>query len=166
MSPSARLHPKGPVRDDHLPLTCRWPSLRIFASPRLQSRGIQICSWRKCAASYHKITRNPWHNECFVDVYFRMHLFWPATYGTSTVLIDKMIASISITKAQSALKPWWKNQLSVPRKIDGLTQHKDVIVALQWLVALAISYLIIAVQDWNLAAPGPAFLEPSVSSRV
>jgi hypothetical protein len=35
---------------------------------------------------------------------------------------------------------------------------KKPIVALQWLVAIAPSYLVIAIHDWNITDPNPALL--------
>lgn len=54
---------------------------------------------------------------------------------------------------------WWRN-LWNPRSSSraSIREERDTIIALQWLVAIGISYLVFAVQDWNLTDPGAGAL--------
>ena len=52
------------------------------------------------------------------------------------------------------VKSWWANLWNVRRSSGvSIRKEKDTIIALQWLVAIGISYLVFAVQDWNLTDP-------------
>jgi signal transduction histidine kinase len=54
---------------------------------------------------------------------------------------------------------WWGNQRSTGHSGDGSTrQDRSAIIAVQWLVAIGTSYLVLAVNDWNLADPLGALL--------
>jgi signal transduction histidine kinase len=56
-------------------------------------------------------------------------------------------------------KAWWQNLSNpCPRSGVAVRENNDSIIALQWLVAIAISYLVFAVQDWNLTDPGAGLL--------
>jgi signal transduction histidine kinase len=60
---------------------------------------------------------------------------------------------------KNALAPWRNGAMSaMPEQAPSIRQDRDMIVALQWLVAIAISYLVLAVQDWALTTPTPALL--------
>jgi signal transduction histidine kinase len=54
---------------------------------------------------------------------------------------------------------WWGTLPNARRTSDGsIRDEKDAIIALQWLVAIAISYLVFAVNDWDLTDPGAGLL--------
>lgn len=61
--------------------------------------------------------------------------------------------------ARGIITSSWRN-LCNARRPSGrpVRGEKDAIIALQWLVAIAISYLVFAVQDWNLTDPGAGLL--------
>jgi signal transduction histidine kinase len=48
----------------------------------------------------------------------------------------------------------WANLLKTRRSSSGsIRKDKETIISLQWLVAVGISYMVFAVQDWNLTDP-------------
>ena len=64
-----------------------------------------------------------------------------------------------IASANGRTNSWWGNQRSTGNSADGSTrQDKKAIIAVQWLVAIGTSYLVLAVNDWNLADPLAALL--------
>lgn len=59
-----------------------------------------------------------------------------------------------IPNLPSMVTSWWE-KLWNERRSGGVSLRKDrdTIIALQWLVAIGVSYLVFAVQDWNLTDP-------------
>jgi signal transduction histidine kinase len=54
---------------------------------------------------------------------------------------------------------WWRNYRWHNWVCEGFSDNeRDSIVSLQWLVAIAICYLVFAVQDWNLINPPAGLL--------
>jgi signal transduction histidine kinase len=54
---------------------------------------------------------------------------------------------------------WWRERLfSRANAASPVLDDKNEIVAVQWLVAIATSYLVFAIHDWNLSDPLPALL--------
>lgn len=52
------------------------------------------------------------------------------------------------------VKPWWANLWTARRSSSApIRKDRETIIALQWLVAIGISYLVFAVQDWSLTDP-------------
>ena len=64
-----------------------------------------------------------------------------------------------IAEARVRATSWWRERLRSQAQAGSLIREdKNTIVAVQWLVAIATSYLIFAVQDWDLSDPLPALL--------
>ncbi|MGH7797997.1 MAG: sensor histidine kinase [Candidatus Binatia bacterium] len=54
---------------------------------------------------------------------------------------------------------WWRERWDTNRLVDtSIPDGKNAIIAVQWLVAIGTSYLVFAVNDWNLTEPVSALL--------
>jgi signal transduction histidine kinase len=62
------------------------------------------------------------------------------------------------SEENSRPKSWWPDLPRMRRSGVPVREERETIAALQWLVAIAISYLVFAVQDWNLTDPGAGLL--------
>jgi signal transduction histidine kinase len=61
--------------------------------------------------------------------------------------------------ARGIITSSWRNLCNACRSSSRPVRgEKDAIIALQWLVAIAICYLVFAVQDWNLTDPAAGLL--------
>jgi signal transduction histidine kinase len=67
---------------------------------------------------------------------------------------SESIAEQPTENAHGIVKSWWQN-LSNPRRPSGGSDRaeRNSLVAVQWLVAIGTSYLVVTVNDWNLANP-------------
>src|SRR5688572_8979626 len=57
------------------------------------------------------------------------------------------------------IPPWWANIVgSVKVESSALREDRNAIIAVQWLVAIGTSYLVIVSHDHNVTDPLPALL--------
>jgi signal transduction histidine kinase len=67
---------------------------------------------------------------------------------------DESALKQAIVNLPTMVMSWWTKPWTVRRSsCASIQKERDTIIALQWLVAIGISYLVFAVEDWNLTDP-------------